>query len=31
MLYLVYELRWLVLAALILGTAAGYAAKRWGR
>lgn len=31
MLYLVYDLRWLLLAALLLGVAFGFVAHRWGR
>jgi hypothetical protein len=31
MLYLVYDLRWLLVAALLLGLVFGFAAQRWGR
>ncbi len=31
MLYLIYDLRWLLLAALLLGAVFGFAAHRWGR
>ena len=31
MLYLIYDLRWLLLAALLLGVGFGFAAQRWGR
>lgn len=31
MIYLIYDLRWLILAVLVLGILTGYAAKRWGR
>lgn len=31
MLYLAYDLRWLILGAVVLGVVFGYAARRWGR
>ena len=31
MLYLIYDLRWLILGAMVLGIAFGFAARRWGR
>lgn len=31
MIFLLYELRWLLLAALILGVTCGFTARRFGR